>query len=603
MKTRGSKKRPAARWIWILAALTVTAGSGTALSTGRPAQAAEAEVTVQKKIRLDFVEANIADVIKALSIQSDTNIALMPTVTGSVTLRLMDLTLDESLKKVAAVVGADVRKFETTYFVGMTDELKALIARTGTRSTLKPRYASAENMKSLLEGALPYLTVQAVAAPANLLLLTGTPEDVEAAKKLVVEIDIAPPPVEKPKPSRQTYVLKYANANQAAEALRTALPEAEVVVAGGAIVINGVPADHEAASGFLTQYDVEGSEQTVVRAYQLKFLHPRQATLSLRKIFSELVIEAGPEPYDPPAPTFTPLSPETERAFSSKGLGGAAGGAGGAITTASELSIRGPGDRARAILLSGPPDLVEQAIQVLEALDLQPTQYNIQAKIVDIAPERAKELGFVWEWSSLTFFEKPPPPASPRVRTGNSPLSFGGIVRTPFDFAVTLAAMQTKKVAKLLAEPNIMVMDGTDASIFIGDILRFETLSTVTDGGSQQFNIEVVPVGIALLVRPRKNDDDTVTLRIHPVVSTVTGFTGRFNDIPVTASRETDSTIIMKNGETIAIGGLLRDEEIRTMSKIPILGDIPFLGELFRHRSKSRKKSEVTIFITVTMVD
>jgi type II secretory pathway component GspD/PulD (secretin) len=104
-------------------------------------------------------------------------------------------------------------------------------------------------------------------------------------------------------------------------------------------------------------------------------------------------------------------------------------------------------------------------------------------------------------------------------------------------------------------------------------------------------------VGVALLCRPRVTGDE-ITLRVHPVVSTVTDFTGRNNDIPITASREADSTIRMKDGETIAIGGLLREEDIRTLSKVPIVGDLPLLGQLFRHKNSVKRKSEVTIFLT-----
>jgi type IV pilus assembly protein PilQ len=154
----------------------------------------------------------------------------------------------------------------------------------------------------------------------------------------------------------------------------------------------------------------------------------------------------------------------------------------------------------------------------------------------------------------------------------------------------------------VLARPNIAVIDSQPATIFIGDILRYERLVSVTDSGLQTFTIESVPVGVALLCRPRVNDEGTITLQVHPVVSTVTGFSGRNRDIPVTASREADSTIMMKDGETVAFGGLLREEEIKIMSKVPILGDLPFFGKLFRHQNNTKKRSEVTIFLTAKLM-
>src|SRR5207248_2462915 len=120
----------------------------------------------------------------------------------------------------------------------------------------------------------------------------------------------------------------------------------------------------------------------------------------------------------------------------------------------------------------------------------------------------------------------------------------GKFTRAPFNFNVTLEAMEQRRDAKVLARPNVAVIDGEEASIFIGDILRYERLESVTATG-QTFTIETVPVGVALLCRPRVNAGGDITLRIHPVVSNVTAFVGRNRDIPITASREADTSLIM----------------------------------------------------------
>jgi type II secretory pathway component GspD/PulD (secretin) len=144
-------------------------------------------------------------------------------------------------------------------------------------------------------------------------------------------------------------------------------------------------------------------------------------------------------------------------------------------------------------------------------------------------------------------------------------------------------------------------VDSEDASIFIGDLLRYRVLQSVTPGGAEQFTVETVPVGVALLVRPRVHDDSEITLKVHPVVSTVTAFIGP-ERIPQTASREADTTFRMKDGETIAIGGLIREEDLSIMRKVPLLGDLPLLGELFKSRTRNKKKSEVTVFLTARIL-
>jgi type II secretory pathway component GspD/PulD (secretin) len=108
-----------------------------------------------------------------------------------------------------------------------------------------------------------------------------------------------------------------------------------------------------------------------------------------------------------------------------------------------------------------------------------------------------------------------------------------------------------------------------------------------------------VPVGIILLVHPRVNDEGNITLRVHPVVSTLTAIT---DGLPQTSSREAETIVRVKDGDTIVIGGLIRDEDTKQMSKIPLLGDLPILGHLFRNESRTKRRSEVTVYLTIKLI-
>jgi general secretion pathway protein D len=180
-------------------------------------------------------------------------------------------------------------------------------------------------------------------------------------------------------------------------------------------------------------------------------------------------------------------------------------------------------------------------------------------------------------------------------------VKIGSVGNAGFSFDATINALVQNRVAKVLAEPKIAVIDGEDASIFIGDTIRYRVLASVTDGGQQVFDVREVPVGIVLLVRPRVNSDGQVTLKVNPVVSTITSFFGP-ERIPQTASREANSTIRMQDGQTIAIGGLIRDEDRRTLSKVPLLGDLPLVGQLFRNTFRERRRTDVTIFLTARIL-
>jgi type II secretory pathway component GspD/PulD (secretin) len=592
-------------------AALVALAQALVLSAALPMGASLAAVNVgagpsarsERKVRLDFVQADVNDVAKALSIQSGVNVVLMPSVKGNLTLRLIDLTFEDALQKTASAVGADVRKIDNTYFLGSTAELRAMVARTGRTQTVGLRYAQAQNAKNLVLAGFPYLTAEAA---GNALVLTGSEEDLTAAVQMVREHDVVPftpPTPEPPKPVvvKDTYTLKFASAGPMAQTLRQALPEVEVSHVDRTLVLQGTAEQQKLAAKLIGSLDVQGAGERTIRCYTLKHLHPHQTRATLKGLFPTLSIEAGFDTYSPAAAKFRPISVETEKAFKTESGGGGEGGNGGGGNGGGgngggggggSVSLDGPGNRSRDLILAGPRADVEAALELLGRQDAGAPQVLIEARVVDISPEKSKQLGFLYDWSSFSLTET--------VRPGREPWQFGPWGRAPFNWQVTLEAMEERRDAKVLAKPNIAVIDGEEASIFIGDILRYERLESVTAVG-QTFTIETVPVGVALLVRPRVTAGE-ITLRVHPVVSTIAGFTGRNQDIPITSSREAETVLRMRDGETIAIGGLMREEELKIMTKIPILGDLPFFGQLFRHRNNSKKKSEVTIFLTAKIL-
>lgn len=154
--------------------------------------------------------------------------------------------------------------------------------------------------------------------------------------------------------------------------------------------------------------------------------------------------------------------------------------------------------------------------------------------------------------------------------------------------------MVSRKEAKILANPRVMVVDNEDANIFIGDTVRTKISQASTNGTTIQ--VLEFPIGIVLLVRPRVNADGRITMRVHPVVSTITAIGA--DNLPQTSSREAETTVMIKDGETIVLGGLIRDEMLRTVQEVPILSKLPIVGELFKYRSKDHRHSEIMVFIT-----
>jgi general secretion pathway protein D len=166
---------------------------------------------------------------------------------------------------------------------------------------------------------------------------------------------------------------------------------------------------------------------------------------------------------------------------------------------------------------------------------------------------------------------------------------------------VTLHALATEGRLDVLSRPYILASDNQLASITVGQEVPFITNTQITDTGQQINTIQYQDIGIILNVTPHINPEGLVILDVAPEISQISGTTvpiGNGINAPVIAKRSAQSRVGIKNGDTIVIGGLMQDNKTDTITKIPILGDIPFIGELFRRTQTDKTKTELLIFLT-----
>ncbi|HEU4752876.1 MAG TPA: hypothetical protein VFU47_07180, partial [Armatimonadota bacterium] len=332
--------------------------------------AAGPSARADRKVKLDFVGADVGVVTKALSIQSGENVVLMPSVSGKVTVRLTDLTLDEALKKVAAAVGADVRKVDGSYFLGSTTELRAMMNKNGVKATYVAKYTPAADVKDLVQASFPYLTVDTI-GKSNMLVMSGAREDVAAALAKAEQCDVAPPapvvtpppPVPAPMMVKDAYPLKFAKADDVAETLAKVIPDLKIEHRDKVLLLEGTLAQQAQAKALIGTLDQQGASPRVVRAYKLKYAHAVQASKTLEKLFPNLTIQPGLEVIAPPKATLDTLSQDAQKAF------GQAGGSSQQQTTTEQDSssqvAKEIGAKSRTVLLAGPTDEVEQATRIL----------------------------------------------------------------------------------------------------------------------------------------------------------------------------------------------------------------------------------------------
>jgi len=171
-----------------------------------------------------------------------------------------------------------------------------------------------------------------------------------------------------------------------------------------------------------------------------------------------------------------------------------------------------------------------------------------------------------------------------------------------------LTQLQANALAKsgngrILANPNVLALNGKPSSIVIGDkVIYVKSVLQGTNGPSIETG--EVQVGIQLHTISTITSDGYITMALHPEVSVITSYITSSDgvNLPQIANRFVDSTIRVKDGETIVLGGLIKEDELDSMSGIPLLRDLPVIGQFFGSKTKSRTHSEIMIFITPRVI-
>ena len=171
---------------------------------------------------------------------------------------------------------------------------------------------------------------------------------------------------------------------------------------------------------------------------------------------------------------------------------------------------------------------------------------------------------------------------------------------TILNVGALLRAFQADSDVNILSTPNILTLDNQEAKIVVGQNVPFITGVSQTTGGNSQATIERKDVGIQLKITPHTTDSDQVRLDIYQEISSLGGSVpvGTNQEVPITNKRSAETSVVVTDNETVAIGGLIKDDIIMTERKVPILGDIPILGYFFKYQSRQKSKNNLVIFIT-----
>lgn len=264
----------------------------------------------------------------------------------------------------------------------------------------------------------------------------------------------------------------------------------------------------------------------------------------------------------------------------------------------------------------GTPNDLSRIQQLIDKFDVAQKQVNIQATVIELTKGKNRDIGWnlgvttphfggVFGPGSSSFQSVRHPDGTPTFGTDVSGLGNNAVTGNGFIISGVLNHEEALNGGKVLARPNITTFDGKLAKISMGDEVPVFTSTGSGSDSNATVNVEYKDVGVNLEVTPRINDDDkgTVTLVIKPTVSTITEWVSSGNNkAPQISSRTVETVVRVKSGETILIGGLLKHDELKSMSGIPLLHKIPILGHLFKSSSLRKSDTELVIAITPQII-
>jgi type II secretion system protein D len=268
-----------------------------------------------------------------------------------------------------------------------------------------------------------------------------------------------------------------------------------------------------------------------------------------------------------------------------------------------EVTIVGD-PKSNSVLVSASPRYLERVKQMIEELDVDPPQVLIQVLLAEVTIDRDDEFGV----NMAVRFDVDDAIVRGRHSLaslfGTAGMGVPTLAITASDFRLIIRAMEAQGRLQVLSNPTIMAVNNVPARIQVGETIRLPE-STSFDQGAQQSSVVPEDIGVILEVTPSINPDGYVRMEINPEISELSARTTRISEnfeSPIVTRRRASTTVTVKDGQTVIIGGLISDRYERRDQKVPILGDFPIVGALFRSQQLSTAKTELLIVLTPHVV-
>jgi len=298
-------------------------------------------------------------------------------------------------------------------------------------------------------------------------------------------------------------------------------------------------------------------------------------------------------------------------------------------------------DSTNSLIVTDTLDGIASVERLLGRLDVRPQQVMIEAKLVEVTLDKSLNFGIQWDYLSSEQSKMGGQLGTNLVGTLTSPSAGTALTKTPIDqnanavagagaggrgtgvflpsdrvfgaftfgritnnyfLSATLTAAASQDKVKVLSDPKIATLNGKKASINITTNIPYSTSNVASTGVTSQ-QVSQISTGIELDVTPTVNADGRITIEVSPTVSQPSAtVASAVVGVPAVDQRTAKTTVLVQDGETIVIGGLITDSVTESVAKVPLLGDIPLIGWLFKKKSVDRRRVELLIFVTTRVL-
>lgn len=582
---------------------------------------------------LNLKDADIRAFIEDISVTTGKTFIVDPRVTGTVTVSSRDKLSKTEIFRVFqdvlrvrgfTAVPTQTGAYRITLIQGASQD--APMAKdtgwAGTMSTVVVRltHENSQNAMTLIKPVLHSQGRVSGSPGGKVLVITDYPENIAKARNIIEAMDID-------KATVTTIVLRHIRAKEAEATIKALIGTGAPKVRNNVVIGETVKAvSVEATNTIILRGEASAVEQ--LRRMLLQIDRPsaeprgKISVISLQNADGEEIVKV----LEKMLPSLSGISVNGRRGnTAARGVG----------RNVAPMITYEPG--SKSVVISADPDTRTALEEVVRALDVRRAQVLVEALIVEISDTAAKDLGFQFtlagnENSTIPFFATNFSRSAPNLLAitgalaGDSAfdsVALGGLQDAAVDaltgltggtlgvggsggdglFGAVLNAVQNDSDSNILSTPFVTTLDNMPATFLAGQDVPFVSGEALGSNNQNPFRtVSREEIGIKLEVLPQITEGDSVRLEITQEVSSIATDASTIAAGLVTNKREITTTVLADNREMIVLGGLVQDDEQLFKSQVPVLGDIPVLGELFKGRNDSRKRTNLMVFIRPTII-